>query len=60
LRGHGHQDAQFVGDRARLPAAALAKLRDGDIVLTLGAGDITRLGPELLAALGKKSTGKAR
>ncbi len=60
LRRHGHQDAQFVGDRARLPAAALAKLRAGDIVLTLGAGDITRLGPELLAALAKKTTGKAR
>jgi UDP-N-acetylmuramate--alanine ligase len=23
-------------------------LRDGDLVLTLGAGDVTRLGPQLL------------
>jgi UDP-N-acetylmuramate--alanine ligase len=54
LRRHGHQDAQFVGDRAQLGAAVLSKLAAGDIVLTLGAGDITRLGPELLAALEAK------
>jgi UDP-N-acetylmuramate-alanine ligase len=26
--------------------------RAGDVVLTLGAGDVTRVGPELLRALG--------
>jgi UDP-N-acetylmuramate--alanine ligase len=51
LRRHGHQDAVFVGDRARLCSEVLAKLGKGDLVLTLGAGDITKLGPELLAGL---------
>ncbi|GAC1682541.1 MAG: UDP-N-acetylmuramate--L-alanine ligase [Gemmatimonadaceae bacterium] len=39
------------GERAAL-AQALAKFAsDGDVVLTIGAGDVTRTGPELLALL---------
>ena len=40
--------------RARGAGAALARerIREGDIVLTLGAGDITEAGPELLGLLG--------
>jgi UDP-N-acetylmuramate--alanine ligase len=41
----------FVPDRPALARQVRARLRPGDLVLTLGAGDITRLGPELLAAL---------
>jgi UDP-N-acetylmuramate--alanine ligase len=40
------------GDRPALASALAATVRAGDIVLTLGAGDITRTGPELLRALG--------
>lgn len=41
----------WEGPRTAL-AAALAQLaRDGDVVFTVGAGDITRTGPELLALL---------
>jgi len=29
-------------------------VRDGDIVITMGAGDITRTGPELKARLEKR------
>jgi len=39
------------GERAALAAALLGGTRDGDVVLTIGAGDITRTGPELLALL---------
>jgi len=39
------------GDRRHLAGALAAAVRDGDVVLTLGAGDITRTGPELLAIL---------
>jgi UDP-N-acetylmuramate--alanine ligase len=60
LRRHGHQDAQFVGDRSRLCAEVLAKLGKGDLVLTLGAGDITKLGPELLAGLSHANPGEGR
>jgi UDP-N-acetylmuramate--alanine ligase len=40
------------GERSALAAALAAAARPGDVVLTLGAGDITRTGPELLRALG--------
>jgi UDP-N-acetylmuramate--alanine ligase len=39
------------GERTALAGALRRAARDGDIVLTIGAGDITRTGPELLALL---------
>jgi UDP-N-acetylmuramate--alanine ligase len=42
----------WQGPRSALAAALVGALRDGDVVLTIGAGDITRTGPELLALLG--------
>ena len=32
-------------------AALRAVVREGDVVVTMGAGDITKTGPELLEAL---------
>jgi UDP-N-acetylmuramate--alanine ligase len=52
VRAHGHRDVTHVERRADLVAAILPRLQPGDLVLTLGAGDITLVGPELLAALG--------
>jgi UDP-N-acetylmuramate--alanine ligase len=40
-----------VRDRAALTARVAATVRPGDVVFTLGAGDVTRVGPELLATL---------
>jgi UDP-N-acetylmuramate--alanine ligase len=51
IRAHGHRDVTYVPDRAQLAAELKKRVRDGDIVITLGAGSITRTGPELLAAL---------
>jgi UDP-N-acetylmuramate--alanine ligase len=42
------------GDRSALADALRAEVRDGDLVLTIGAGDITKTGPELLARLGRE------
>ena len=39
------------GDRAALADALAAGVRDGDVVITMGAGDITKTGPELLDRL---------
>jgi UDP-N-acetylmuramate--alanine ligase len=39
------------GERRELAAALADAVRSGDVVITLGAGDITRTGPELLAHL---------
>jgi len=46
----GHPVA-WRGTRGDLAGALATAVRPGDVVLTLGAGDITRTGPELLAAL---------
>jgi UDP-N-acetylmuramate--alanine ligase len=46
--GHG----RFVADRSALLDVVADAVREGDVVLTLGAGDITMLGPQLLARRG--------
>ncbi len=51
IRARGHRDVTFVPDRAALARAARERVRRGDLVLTLGAGDVTAVGPELLALL---------
>lgn len=43
--------ATFERDRASLGAAVAGLVQPGDVVLTLGAGDITRVGPELMGRL---------
>ena len=40
-------EAHFEPDRSALTDTVAGLVRAGDLVLTLGAGDITRLGPEL-------------
>jgi UDP-N-acetylmuramate--alanine ligase len=51
IEQHGHRDVTFVDKRADLPGAMLPRLKAGDIVVTLGAGDITQVGPDLLQLL---------
>jgi UDP-N-acetylmuramate--alanine ligase len=49
-RGAGATVA-WRGERRDLARALAAWVRPGDVVLTIGAGDITRTGPELIAQL---------
>ncbi|MFI5425964.1 UDP-N-acetylmuramate--L-alanine ligase [Aeromicrobium sp. UC242_57] len=44
-------EVTVAGPVATLAAALLPELHPGDLLLTLGAGDITKVGPEVLAAL---------
>jgi UDP-N-acetylmuramate--alanine ligase len=48
----------WQGGRGALAAALADAVRAGDVVLTLGAGDITRTGPELLRALAGTRSGE--
>jgi len=50
IRACGHRDVTQAPP-TRLAAAARARLRPGDLVITLGAGDVTGAGPELLGLL---------
>jgi UDP-N-acetylmuramate--alanine ligase len=45
-----------VRDRADLTGHVARAVRTGDVVFTLGAGDVTRVGPELLGILKKGRT----
>lgn len=44
----------WMGARTELADRLAGAVRSGDVVLTLGAGDITRTGPELLRRLGSR------
>jgi UDP-N-acetylmuramate--alanine ligase len=50
LKGCGHKWVSYVG-KPRRSAALLELLREGDVLLTLGAGDIWHTGEEVLAQL---------
>ncbi|MFI6295242.1 UDP-N-acetylmuramate--L-alanine ligase [Nonomuraea sp. NPDC050790] len=41
----------YAPDKAAVPALVAEKARPGDIVLTMGAGDVTELGPQIVAEL---------
>jgi len=47
-RGAGHPEIHYVAERATLAEAVASVLRPGDLCLTLGAGDVTRLADEIL------------
>jgi UDP-N-acetylmuramate--alanine ligase len=51
VRQRGHRDVRFVSELDAIAPSLAPDLREGDLVLTLGAGSITRLGPQLLLAL---------
>ncbi len=51
LREFGHRNAHYVGDLEEAVRAARAVLRRGDLLLTLGAGNVVQAGERLLAEL---------
>jgi UDP-N-acetylmuramate--alanine ligase len=48
LKRRGHLDVRYVPSRERVADGLLEVIRPGDLVMTLGAGDIHRTGEELL------------
>ena len=50
-RAIGKGKLAWRGERASLAEALASQARSGDVVITIGAGDITRTGPELLKRL---------
>jgi UDP-N-acetylmuramate--alanine ligase len=56
IRARGHRHADLVADLEQVPEVLAPELRRGDLVITLGAGSITRLGPKLLAALEERAS----
>jgi UDP-N-acetylmuramate--alanine ligase len=50
----GHRQAIFVPQKEEVASRLLPLLQDGDIILTLGAGDIWKVGEEVLTAVREK------
>jgi len=51
IRAHGQRDVRFTADLDAIAAELPPELEPGDLVITLGAGNVSSLGPRLLAAL---------
>jgi UDP-N-acetylmuramate--alanine ligase len=49
--------ALFVPDRASIPTVVAGLAKPGDLVLTMGAGDVTALGPQIVQALRERAAG---
>ena len=50
LEHEGHPQADFVAHRVDVPHL-MEKLQPGDLVITMGAGDVTAMGPQIIDAL---------
>jgi UDP-N-acetylmuramate--alanine ligase len=55
LRARGHLEAHYLEGERSLAREVARASRPGDLIVTLGAGDIYRLGPAILDALGDEA-----
>lgn len=53
----GHPDCRYAGSLGEAVRTLAGELRQGDLLLTLGAGDVTAAGPAVLAILREASHG---
>ena len=51
LEHEGHPQADFVAHRVDVVPHLMDKLQSGDLVITMGAGDVTAMGPQIIDAL---------
>jgi UDP-N-acetylmuramate--alanine ligase len=48
-----HPQVHYAGEMAEAVAAVTGRAQDGDLIMTLGAGSVSQIGPQVLEALGK-------
>lgn len=51
IRKYGHKNASYIGDVETAAAKVSSRLQPGDLVITLGAGSVTRISDEILQHL---------
>jgi len=51
IAGHGHKDARYLADADAVVAHLAGEVKAGDIVITLGAGNVWQVGERLIARL---------
>jgi UDP-N-acetylmuramate--alanine ligase len=54
IKRFGHKNVSYIGDIDSATAKVVDVLRPGDLVITLGAGNVTRLSDEILDELKKR------
>jgi UDP-N-acetylmuramate--alanine ligase len=57
IKSYGHKNAHYVGALEGAAEILREQVSAGDLVITLGAGTITRVGDQLLALLREQGTG---
>jgi UDP-N-acetylmuramate--alanine ligase len=50
----GHKEVYYVRDKAQVPAFLKTIVKPGDMVVTMGAGDIWKYGEQFFELLSKK------
>jgi UDP-N-acetylmuramate--alanine ligase len=51
IRKYGHKNVTYIGEIGTAAARVMPELQGGDLLITLGAGTVTRLSDEILAKL---------
>jgi len=51
IRKYGHKDVTFIPDREKVVEHLVGALRNGDLMITLGAGDVWKIGEQILEKL---------
>jgi UDP-N-acetylmuramate--alanine ligase len=51
IKKFGHKNVTYIGDIDNAVEQVLPNLQAGDLVITLGAGSVTRLSDDMIAAL---------
>ena len=51
IKSYGHKNAEYIGGLEGAAESLRGCVREGDLVITLGAGSVHRAGDQLLALL---------
>jgi UDP-N-acetylmuramate--alanine ligase len=60
LRTRGHLEVHYLGEESDAASTLARESMSGDVVVTLGAGDVYRIGEQLLALLGEQGASEAK
>lgn len=52
-KNYGHKDVHYVKEKTKLPEKLKEILKDGDIIITMGAGDVYKYGEEFIELINR-------
>ena len=59
IKRYGHRDAHYIGGLENAARIVRERVQPGDMVITLGAGTVYRVGDQILALLRERSEAQA-